>query len=440
MKDLRRDADVILNAALLAADAREAVCRHLSSAAGELICGQTRLSLRDFNRIYLLSVGKAAMPMATAIAETIPGPLTHVLVITKIGHASPAPATWEIIEAGHPIPDVESLRAAHRVRDILWRLNERDLVILAVSGGASALLAAPEPPVTLEDKQLTTQLLLHAGADIHELNAVRKHLSFLKGGRLAALAAPATVLNLLLSDVIGDPPAVIGSGLAAPDPSTFANAIAVLAKYQLEHRQPRSVQKVLAEGARGAIPETPKADDPTFEKVKTVVVGSNRLALEAAADKAKALGYNTLIHSSTLTGETRDVAAELAGVLRAQMATSPLPLCILCGGETTVTVRGPGKGGRNQEFALAAALDMSGMNGVLILSAGTDGTDGPTDAAGAIATGDTLHRASAAGLNASDHLQRNDSYPFFETLGDLVKTGPTGTNVMDIQIMLAQKN
>jgi glycerate 2-kinase len=440
LKNLRHDAHTILKTALRAADAREAVYRHLSSTTSELRCGQTLISLSDFDRIHLLSVGKAAMGMATAVAESIPRPLAHAIVVTKAGHAPHAHAHWEIIEAGHPIPDGESLRAALRIREILYPLSHRDLVILAVSGGASALLAAPQPPVTLEDKQLTTQLLLHAGADIYELNAVRKHLSFLKGGRLAALAAPATVSNLLLSDVIGDPPAVIGSGLAAPDPSTFDEAISVLHAYKLEDRQPASVKTFLAGGARGAVPETPKANDPVFENVNTVVVGSNRLALEAASNAAQALGYNTLIHSTTLTGETREVAAQLTAILRAQMAAGGLPLCILSGGETTVTVHGHGKGGRNQEFALAAALDISGLDGVLFLSVGTDGTDGPTDAAGAIATGDTLDRARAAGLNAGDHLQRNDSYPFFETLGDLVKTGPTGTNVMDIQIMLAQKS
>jgi glycerate 2-kinase len=440
LSDLRRDAHVILNAALLAANARHAVRRHLTSAAGELLCGEARVRLSEFDRIFLISVGKAAMDMAIAVAEVLPHAPADVLVVTKAGHACEGPATWQVIEAGHPIPNAESLRAAYRIRELLAGLNSRDLVILTVSGGASALLAAPEPPITLEDKQVTTELLLRAGADINELNAVRKHLSFLKGGRLALLASPATVLNLLLSDVIGDPPGVIGSGLAAPDPSTFSDAIAVLRKYGLEGRVPVSVVTRLAEGARGAIPETPKPDDPVFEKVHTHVVGSNRLALEAAAEAATALGYETVIHSSTLAGETRDVAAQLSALFRSRTGGAQRPLCILSGGETTVTVSGAGKGGRNQEFALAAALEIDGLSDVLILSAGTDGTDGPTDAAGAIATGQTIARARAAGLDVHDHLERNDSYPFFEMLGDLVKTGPTGTNVMDVQIMLAQKS
>jgi hydroxypyruvate reductase len=360
------------------------------------------------------------------------------VVVTKGGHAAEAGPGWQVIEAGHPIPDSESLRAAMEILELLAGLTESDLVILSVSGGASALLAAPQAPLTLGDKQRTTDLLLRAGADIYELNAVRKHLSFLKGGRLAALAAPATVVNLLLSDVVGDAPEVIGSGLAAPDPSTFADALAVLRKYDLQDRVPSAALRYLEDGSRGIAPESPKPKDVVFEKVRTMVVGSNQLALQAAAAKANALGYRTLIYSSKLTGETRAVAAQFTSLLKHQLIEAPV--CVLAGGETTVTVSGSGKGGRNQEFALAAALEIAGLVNVLILSAGTDGTDGPTDAAGAIAAGDTVGRAQALGLDARDYLARNDSYPFFEALDDLVKTGPTGTNVMDIQIMLVQRN
>ncbi len=433
MNALRLDARAILDAALEAADASHAVRRWFTRGPS--------FPCAHFRRVLVLSVGKAALAMATAIEESLPHPAAHTLVVTKIGHAPDAPAAWEVIEAGHPIPTSESLRAALRIRELLHGLTEPDLVLLAVSGGASALIAAPQPPITLEDKQLTTQLLLHAGADIGELNTVRKHLSFLKGGRLAALAAPATVLNLLLSDVIGDPPDVIGSGLAAPDPSTFSDALAILRTRKLEARVPPAVLQYLQQGLDGDIAETPKPQDLVFKTVHTVVVGSNHLALEAAAAKAKALGYRTLIHSSTLTGETRSTAAQLTTLLQSEMKDpANLPLCILAGGETTVTVRGSGKGGRNQEFSLAAAIQIAGLHHVLVLSAGTDGTDGPTDAAGAIATGDTLQCAETLGLSAADHLNRNDSYPFFEALDDLIKTGPTGTNVMDIQIMLAQKN
>jgi glycerate 2-kinase len=430
LPDFRSDARAILDAALQAADAHHAVRRHLP------LCPEFPFS--QFRRVFLIAVGKAAGAMAAAAIEALPRVPDQTLVVTKTGHAEHAHPGWRVIESGHPLPDTESLRAANEIRALVIGLGKDDLVLLAVSGGASALVAAPQPPVTLEDKQRTTNLLLRAGADIFELNAVRKHLSFLKGGRLAALAAPATVLNLLLSDVVGDIAEVVGSGLAAPDPSTFADAIAVLHKYGLYDRVPNVVRRHLADGVAGVIPETPKENDPAFRHVRRLVVGSNRLALEAAAGKAIALGYHTIIHSSTLTGETRIVAADFTALLH--QLTTGLPVCILAGGETTVTVRGSGKGGRNQEFALAAALELQGVPHVLLLSAGTDGTDGPTDAAGAIATGDTVERAEALGLSARDHLERNDSYPFFDALGDLVKTGPTGTNVMDIQIMLAQKS
>lgn len=428
--DLRGDARVILNAALEAADARHAVRRHLP------LCPE--FPFTRFRRVFLIAVGKAAAAMAVATIETLPRVPDHTLVVTKTGHAEYARPEWQVIESAHPVPDAQSLRAANEIRRLLTGIGKDDLVLLAVSGGASALVSAPEPPITLEDKRTTTDLLLRAGTDIFELNAVRKHLSFLKGGRLAALAAPATVLNLLLSDVVGDIAEVIGSGLAAPDPSTFADSIAVLRKYGLYDRVPDVVRRHLESGASGAIPETPKEGDPVFRNVHRLVVGSSWLALEAAAAKAAELGYRTIIHSSTLTGETRTVAAEFTALLKHR--SHDMPVCILAGGETTVTVRGFGKGGRNQEFALAAALELQGVPGVLLLSAGTDGTDGPTDAAGAIATGDTVERAHALGLSARDYLERNDSYPFFDALGDLVKTGPTGTNVMDIQIMLAQKS
>ena len=282
--------------------------------------------------------------------------------------------------------------------------------------------------------------MLRAGADIFELNAVRKHLSALKGGQLAALAYPATVVSLLLSDVIGDPLNVIGSGPTAPDSSTFEEALRVLAKYELSKRVPAAVFARLEQGAEGRLPETPKPGDAIFSNVTNFVIGSNRLALDAAAQAARSLGYRTLILSSTMQGETREVARVHAEILREIVSLGrPLkrPACLLSGGETTVTVRGKGKGGRNQEFALAAAISLRGMSDVVVLSAGTDGTDGPTDAAGAIADSGTVARAAKLGLSSADHLANNDAYPFFEALGDLVKTGSTGTNVMDLHILLA---
>lgn len=416
-KKLRRDALAIFKAALSAADAGNAVRNHLRKAS---------LILESFDRIYLLAVGKAAPPMAKAVVELLGRSLTGGVVVTKHGHGTELLKGFECFESGHPIPDEQGVAASQSIEKLLRELNARDLLICAISGGASALLPAPALGLSLKDKQKTTDLLLRAGANINELNTVRKHLSRLKGGRLAALAYPATVVGLLLSDVIGDDPAVIGSGLTVPDPSTIEDANAVMHKYGL--------------GLLKSATETPKPGDPVFKNVRNIVVGSNRLALSAAAAEAKKLGYRPLILSSTMQGETREVARVHAQILReVRSSGNPLkpPACLLSGGETTVSVRGEGKGGRNQEFALAAALEITSMSDVLVLSAGTDGTDGPTDAAGAITTGATLRHAERVGLSARDHLNRNDSYPFFERLGDLIKTGPTGTNVMDVHLLLA---
>ncbi len=293
----------------------------------------------------------------------------------------------------------------------------------------------PAPPVTLKQKQQTTQLLLDCGADIHEMNCIRKHISRVKGGQLARLAYPATVLTLILSDVIGDDLDVIGSGPTVPDRSTFADARAILVKYGIQNKVPPEVRARLNANE----PETPKPGDKIFKRVQNLIVGSNRLAVDAAAAEARALGYRTMVLSTFIEGETRDVARVHAAIAKEMRAAgNPLkpPACVISGGETTVTIRGKGLGGRNQEFTLAAAIDIAGLKNVAILSAGTDGIDGPTDAAGAFADGATVAQAKAAGMDASEFLANNDSYHFFERLGNLIKTGPTGTNVADIRIML----
>lgn len=406
-----------------------------------MIARHVEFPLADFDRIFVVAVGKAAADMAYALEEILGERLEEGLAVTKHSHRTRELRRIRVIEAAHPIPDETSLAAAEQIRALLSGLNARDLLIVAVSGGASALLIAPASPVTLADKQETTGLLLQAGASIFELNAVRKHLSMLKGGRMAALAYPATVLTVLLSDVIGDRLDVIGSGPTAPDYSTFPDAIAVLNKYRLLSHVPVRVREYLDTGARGMCPESPKPGNRIFRQVHHVVVGSNRLALEAARSAAKELGYRTLLLSGSMQGETREVARVHAEILREAVSSgNPVrpPACILSGGETTVTVAGKGKGGRNQEFALAAAISLAGVPNAVVLSAGTDGTDGPTDAAGAIASGTTLGRADRAGLDANLHLRENNSYLFFESLGDLIRTGPTGTNVMDIHLLLAR--
>jgi glycerate 2-kinase len=437
---LRRDAIEIFRAALAAANAGNAVRKHLSVQSNSIKAGTVRLPLRNINRIFLVGAGKAAVQMAASVEEIVGTRLTRGMVVTKQGHATVPLNRVEIIEAGHPIPDQAGVRASGAIRALLRELNARDLVLVAISGGASALLSAPAEPITLHAKQKTTDLLLRAGATIHELNAVRKHISTLKGGQLASLAYPATVVSLILSDVIGDPPDVIGSGPTAPDPSTFADAIAVLAKFGLLNRIPSAVRERLEQGARGEIEETPKPGDPVFKHVHNVIIGSNRLALDAAAQEAKMRGFHPVILSSAIDGETREVARTHAQILReVALSGHPVrsPACILSGGETTVTIQGKGKGGRNQEFALAAAFEIDGFPNLVVLSAGTDGTDGPTDAAGAIATGDTIRRARQRGLDPMKHLSENYSYPFFDALGGLIKTGPTGTNVMDIHVLLS---
>jgi glycerate 2-kinase len=423
---LREHALAIFDAAVRAAHGADAVRHHLAG---------NRDWLSEFDRVFLVSAGKAALEMAAATEEICGPRLTDGIVVTKYGHAHAAVRS-RVYETGHPIPDEVGVAASKAVCKMLTGLTARDRVIVLVSGGASALLPAPAEPVTLDAKQKTTDLLLRAGATIGQLNAVRKHLSRLKGGRLAALAQPATVLGLLLSDVIGDRLDVIGSGPTAPDATTFKDAVEVLKTFDLLERVPHRVRRHLEAGLRGEIAETPKPGDRIFDNVQNVVVGSNRLALEAAARQARELGYEVIILSSCIEGEAREVARAHAERLRGA-ARRKQRICILSGGETTVTVRGAGKGGRNQEFALAAAIAIEDLDDVLVLSAGTDGTDGPTDAAGAIATGDTIARARTIGLNAREHLDRNNSYEFFDALGDLVRTGPTGTNVMDIHLMLA---
>lgn len=314
-----------------------------------------------------------------------------------------------------------------------------DLVFCLLSGGGSALCPAPSADMTLAEKQHVTRLLLECGASIDEINTIRKHLSRLKGGQLARLVAPATLVTLVLSDVVDDRLDVIASGPTVPDPSTYQDCLDILAGYDLLARLPASVQRHLQRGQAGELPETPKPQDPLFTRNQTVVIGSNRLALQAAQAEAQARGYTTVLLTSSLQGEARHIArmhAAIAREIRQSGAPVAPPACVLAGGETTVTIHGDGTGGRNQEFALAAALDMAGLDRVVLLSAGTDGTDGPTPAAGALVDGQSVARARALGLLPERYLRRHDSYHFFHALDDLLVTGPTGTNVMDMHIVL----
>jgi hydroxypyruvate reductase len=434
----RTDARRIFDAALAAVDPQEAVARHLKRCGDVLRVAERAYDLNTFRAVHVVGTGKAGAPMAKAVESILAERMAGGVVVVKYGHGARL-SRVRILEAGHPVPDENSRRGAEAVLAQAAEAGPEDLVFCLVSGGGSSLLALPAEGLTLADKQAATRTLLACGAAIHEINTVRKHLSAVKGGRLARAAFPATVITLILSDVVGDDLAAIASGPTVPDSGTFADALGIIARHRISGRMPAAVLSHLEAGAAGRISETPKKGDDAFSRVQHVVVGRNLDGLAAARDRAAALGYQTLILSSRIRGEACHVAAVLAAVaLEIRHSGHPIrpPACILCGGETTVTMASHGQGGRNQELALAAALEIANCEGILFLSAGSDGTDGPTAAAGAMVDGTTLARAKAAGLDARRHLHGHDAYPLFERLGDLVVTGPTRTNVMDLQVLL----
>ena len=406
----RPHALAIFRAALSAADPEKAVRAHVKTDGTTLHVDQRRYRLADFDRIQVIGAGKASARMAQALERLLGNRVTGGWINVPDGTKARLRKV-HLHPAGHPVPDQRGVEGARRIAQIASESGPRDLVICAISGGASALMPLPAPGITLTKKKSITKRLLASGATIHEINTVRKHLSAIKGGHLAALAAPATVIALILSDVIGDDLSVIGSGPTVLDTTTAADAAAVLKRYGI---------------SAPPLTETPKAQ----VTVQNVIVGSNRQSIEAAAKKARDLGYRTIVLSTTIDGETRDIARMHAAIARETIAQGGRRVCFLSGGETTVTLRGKGLGGRNQEFVLAAALALTETPQVTIFSAGTDGIDGPTDAAGAIAD------AATPRVNAAKFLANNDSYHFFEKVGGLVKTGPTGTNVMDVRILL----
>ncbi len=453
IRTMRQHAWHIIRAALRAVDPAIAVQRHLCLEGDKLLLheapdGEVHVyDLRQFDRVIVVGGGKAATPMAQAIAAILGRRLTHGLVIVKRGYLEHniGPKAIELVEAGHPVPDQAGIDAAQRMVELLQQATARDLVICLISGGASALMTMPAPGISLKDVQTLTRILLACGATIREINAIRKHISQLKGGQLVRWAAPAPVISLILSDVVGDPLDVIASGPTVPDHTTFTDAWSVLERYGIVDQVPQSIVAHIRAGMQGVIAETPKPGDPIFARVRNVIVGSNRAAARAAVVAARELGYNTLLLSTFLEGEAREVGKVLAGLAKGvacgETSFPPalalqLPACLVLGGETTVTLRGNGCGGRNQEMALAAAIALDGWSNVLVTCLATDGNDGPTDAAGAFADGGTVQRAAALGLDAADYLMRNDAYAFFAPLGDLLITGPTHTNVNDLTIIL----
>jgi glycerate 2-kinase len=423
----REAAHAIWRAALAAGDVTPLISRAVRRQGSRALIGDRPCP----SRVLVFGCGKASGAMARAVEDVLGARIAYGLVVVKDGYTVPTRRV-RLVEAGHPVPDARGEAAAleivHRVRGA----GADDLVLFLVSGGGSALTPAPAPPVTLAEKQETTRLLLAAGATINELNAVRKHLSLLKGGQLARAAAPAAVVSLILSDVVGDPLDVIASGPTAPDRSTFAEALAVLQRKGVLARVPAAVRDRLAAGAAGRIDETPKPGDHLFDRVANVVVGNNALVVDAAAAEARRLGYRAELLTRSLQGEARDVARDLVARARAL----PPRTCLIAGGETTVTVTGEGRGGRCQEFALAAALELRPEDALVVLAAGTDGTDGPTDAAGAIADHETVVRGERGGRSARAALEDNDAYGFLSAAGDLVVTGPTNTNLLDVYLLL----
>jgi len=427
-----------LESALNAVDPKRIIKSRISLQNSVLKVNGYSFDLKGFKHVYVVGGGKASGSMAEALEQILSEHITDGFINIPRGTKHKTKVI-KLHETSHPIPDETGVEGTRRILEIAEKAGENDLVICLISGGGSSLMPLPRGDISIVDKKKITEALLKCGATINEINTVRKHISDFKGGWLAKKAYPATVLNLILSDVIGDPLDFIASGPTVPDSTTFHEAVKILKKYELWNTVPESIRKVLSDGEKGLIPETPKADDQVFKKVFTVVVGNNRFASLAACESLRSNGLNTLLLTSTLEGEARHVGTVLASIAREiSISQNPVskPAGIVAGGETTVTVKGKGLGGRNQEIALSAALKLEGMNGVVLASLSTDGVDGPTDAAGAIVDGKTLERAANKGLNPEEFLAENNSYNFFSELGDLIFTGPTGTNVNDVLVII----
>lgn len=445
LKQIRSEAEEIFKSSVKAVDPYNAVKRFVRVEDNSLILSvkdqtMAKLDLMKYDRISIVGGGKATAPMARAIEDLLGDRIHQGLINVKYGFTQPLAIT-KITEANHPLPDQNGVKGTRKILDFLQSAGEKDLIFSLISGGGSALLPQPAGKISLSEKQELTSSLLACGASIDEINTVRKHISSSKGGQMARAAYPATTVNLMLSDVVGDKMDVIASGPFTPDSSTFKEVLEIFNKYDLKDVSTTIREHIMA-GLEGQIPETPKANDPVFGPVFNLIVGSNILALEAAREKAQALGYETLILSSAVEGETREVALVHSAIAKEIVRTGlpiPPPACIISGGETTVTIRGKGLGGRNQQFGLAAAMDLVDLPPrVVILSGGTDGNDGPTDAAGAVVDPFTVKRGEGVGMRAADFLNDNDAYHFFEKTKDLLMTGPTNTNVMDVRLVLVR--
>ena len=427
---------------MAAVDPYQATRAFLAREGDLLTAGPQRYDLRRFRRVLVVGAGKAGAPMAQAVEAVLGDRIDAGLVVVKTGHGGPTQRI-EIAEASHPRPDAAGVEAGRRILALAEEAGPDDLVIALLSGGGSALLVAPAPGISLADLQTMTDALLASGATIHEINCLRKHCESLKGGQLARAVAPASLLTLALSDVVGSPLDVIASGPTVPDATTWDDAWAIVRRYDLAEKLPRSILTRLQAGREGRLPDTPKAGDPIFARSQTLVVADNRVAALAAAERAAELGYNPLLLTTYLEGEAAQVArvaVALAREVQAHGRPVAPPACLILGGETTVTLgSSAGQGGRNQELALAAALALDGSQGITIASLATDGTDGPTDSAGGLADGGTVARGRALGLDAEEHLRRHDAYPYLRATHDLLLTGPTQTNVNDLVFVFVDR-
>lgn len=437
-REAREVALNILESALVSVDPRVVIRNHVRRRGNLLFIDNLTFNLEEFERVFVIGGGKASGAMAEAMEEIIGDKISRGIINVLRGTSF---KTRKILinEAGHPIPDEAGVKGAKKIVQLAREAEENDLVICLISGGGSALMPLSADGVSLHEKQRLTQELLRCGAAINEINAVRKHISAIKGGQLAKVAYPATVVSLILSDVVGDPLDTIASGPTAPDTTTFADAVSILKKYGLWEVAPDSIRRRLEAGLRGEVAETPKPGDKIFERTYNIIIGNNRTAAMAAYMKAESLGFNVLLLSTMIEGEARHVGTAYAGIIKEILASgNPIrrPAVVIAGGETTVTVMGGGKGGRNQELVLAAALKISGLKGIAIASIDTDGLDGSTEAAGAIVDGQTIMRANKIGLDPRVCLANNNSYDYFSRLKDLIFTGPTGTNVNDITVIV----
>jgi glycerate 2-kinase len=425
----------VLAAALQAVDPAVAVRKALRRQADTIWIADQAYAITPGQQVVVVAIGKAGAPMARAAAEALGDCISRIVVVVKDGHGEAPTASIETYEAGHPVPDQRSLRAATRVLQCVAGLTADDLVIVLLSGGGSALMALPVAGVSLADMQQLTKLLLGCGAGITEINTLRKHLEQTKGGGLARAAGAARIAALVLSDVVGDPLDVIASGPTYPDPTTYHDAYALLEHYQILQQVPPPIVDHLRSGMAGVIPETLKPHDPQVQHIQHTLVGNNRIAALAGKTAAEQAGMQACLLTTRLQGEARLAAGFLAAIMQeAAISGNPLarPGCLIAGGETTVTLHGNGRGGRNQELALALVAPLAGLRDIVAVALATDGGDGPTDAAGAVVSGDTQARAEGLGLRASEYLERNDAYRYFAALDDLLKPGPTRTNVNDL--------